>query len=419
MQHQTSPEIGVTPSDTYQSATLRRVVTSGLCAGCGGCAAVAPEAISMTVGASGYARPVQLAPVSDQAEAGIDSFCPGVRLDLQACGRHTHPLWGPYVAIRAGHATDPDLRKNASSGGVLSAVLVDLLASGQVDEVVQTAASRQDPIGTETVTSTHARDVFGAAGSRYAPSAPLAQLDQALARGRRIAFVGKPCDVAALRQMAPLDPRIDLQVKVAISFFCAGVPSRKGALRILDALKVDPTEVTAFRYRGDGWPGFATATLKDGTSRRMSYADSWGGILSRYVQKRCKLCPDGTGGFADLVCADAWETDENGYPLFEEREGISLVMTRTGLGEDVLQGAVARGAVSVSDFPVEDISAMQVGQTGKKRWLWARMAALRLLRRPVPEYRGFELGLNARAGGLRANLRQFLGMLWRELRRDA
>jgi coenzyme F420 hydrogenase subunit beta len=37
----------------------------------------------------------------------------------------------------------------------------------------------------------------------------------------------------------------------------------------------------------------------------MSYADSWGGILSRHVQFRCKICPDGTGGFADVVCADA------------------------------------------------------------------------------------------------------------------
>ena len=60
-------------------------------------------------------------------------------------------------------------------------------------------------------------------------------------------------------------------------------------------LGVAPEDLAAFRYRGDGWPGYATATRRDGSAERMSYNDSWGDILTRHVQFRCKICPDGVG----------------------------------------------------------------------------------------------------------------------------
>ena len=90
--------------------------------------------------------------------------------------------------------------------------------------------------------------------------------------------------------------------------------------------------MASFRYRGDGWPGFATVRLKDGREARMSYAESWGGILTNYVQFRCRISPDGTGGFADIACGDAWYADAKGYPLFEEAEGRSLIVSRTRQG---------------------------------------------------------------------------------------
>ena len=65
----------------------------------------------------------------------------------------------------------------------------------------------------------------------------------------------------------------------------------------------------------------------------MSYAQSWGEILTKHVQFRCKVCPDGSGGFADVACADAWYGDERGYPSFEEERRIldTMAFTRPNL----------------------------------------------------------------------------------------
>ncbi|MGD1883882.1 MAG: Coenzyme F420 hydrogenase/dehydrogenase, beta subunit C-terminal domain [Paracoccaceae bacterium] len=392
---------------------LQKVVDGRLCSGCGACAALAPEVVTMDLSTDGYLRPKRSKPLSEAQGAAISSVCPGLGMSLQADDRFDHVLWGPYLSVSSGYAEDPDLRHNASSGGILSALLVHLLDSGEVDCVLQIAADPKRPIGNQTVFSNSADDVFQSAGSRYAPSAPLAEIGTLLDGNMRYAFVGKPCDVAALRTMGRSDPRVGARFPYMLSFFCAGVPSLKGANEILSEMGVSENELAQFRYRGDGWPGYATAIKKEGGTTRMSYAESWGGILSRHVQFRCKICPDGTGSFADVVCADAWEADEKGYPVFSEAEGVSLVMGRTKRGEALIENAKAAGRIKTQPFDIDGLAAIQPGQTQKRRFVLSRLLALRMTGRVVPCYHGFHLWQNARKARLGRNLKNLLGTLRR------
>ena len=365
---------------------------------------------------SGWLRPLQEAQLTPTEETAVVRVCPGLGQDVDPAGRQDDVLWGPYLSMQTGHATDPEIRFRGASGGVLSQILVHLLESGAVDAVVVNTADPARPTANVTAVATARADVLAAAGSRYAPSAPLADLGARLLPGRRHAFVGKPCDAAALRAMAAADLMLAEQVPVILSFFCAGVPNLKGADRVLEALGAPISDTAAFRYRGNGWPGQATARLSDGSERSMSYHDSWGKILSGHVQSRCKICADGTGVAADLVCADAWEADEAGYPLFEEQEGTSLIVARTPFGAELLAGAVAAGRVVVAPFDAGRLPAIQPGQHERRRSLLARLAGLRFMGRPVPRYRGLHLVAAARQNTVRKNLKNFIGMVRRVLR---
>jgi len=73
----------------------------------------------------------------------------------------------------------------------------------------------------------------------------------------------------------------------------------------------------------------------------MWYHDSWGKILSKEVQFRCKISPDAVGSAANILCADAWYGDEKGYPSFAEQAGRSLVMSQTARGDAFLRDAIA------------------------------------------------------------------------------
>ncbi len=399
-----------------QSPTLARVLAGQLCTGCGLCAGVSPNSVRMETVTPGFSRPRQTALVSATDERKIASACPGSVVAPWEAAPHRHLSWGPWQRIFTGHARDEALRFAGSSGGALSALLIHALATGRVDRVLHITADPDKPTRNVLTWSSTAKDVIRNAGSRYASSSPLAEIGAALDNNIRTAFVGKPCDVSALRQLATVDPRVDRVFPLMISFFCGGIPSHSAADRMVRAMGVDPESLTHFRYRGNGWPGMARAETADGRAAEMSYAESWGAHLSGEVQFRCKVCPDAVGGVADIACADAWYGDADGYPSFEEQDGRSLVISRTQAGDGLVNDAVAAGALAAEPLGVEEIDLMQPAQARRKRLVAARTASCRVLLQPVPKMRGLDVGKAARTARVAEQLRNFLGTLRRILR---
>jgi coenzyme F420 hydrogenase subunit beta len=363
----------------------------------------------------GYARPVQLGGVAPEIERQIADCCPGSVVEPWEGAPNVHRSWGPRLRVMTGAATDPRVQFEGSSGGAISALLIHAIESGLVDRVLHIAPDPRDPTRNLTAISRTAEEVIARAGSRYTASSPLAAIEAALAEGGAMAFVGKPCDASALRRLARHDPRVARHAPLVVSFFCGGIPSHAGVGRILDTLGVSAEEVTEFRYRGRGWPGACVASTGEG-SAEMSYAESWGAHLSKEVQFRCKICPDAVGGVADIACADAWYGDEEGYPSFDEQEGRSLIVTRTAVGERLLDSAMGANRIAAEPLDIEEIDKMQPSQARRKRLVLARTAALPITLQPRPRMHGLKVAEAARTAGLVETARNLLGTVRRTLK---
>ncbi|WP_308910184.1 Coenzyme F420 hydrogenase/dehydrogenase, beta subunit C-terminal domain [Pseudokordiimonas caeni] len=397
--------------------TLTSILKRNLCAGCGLCESLgASEGIRMDYDAKGFLRPQFSGPISKALDEQIGRLCPGANLDMQVPAAEQTILWGPIRTAWTGYSTREDLRHRASSGGALSGMLMHLLTSGKADCVIQITASATHPTRNQMVISRSSQEVHEAAGSRYAPSAPLADIVRILEDGERVVFVGKPCDVAGLTNLLRDKPDLARNLVAKISFMCGGIPSQTGTAEILKRLGMADKEIASFRFRGDGWPGGVKAVATTGEVGTMSYPDSWGGILSGRVQFRCKICPDGTGGFADLVFADAWHGDDRGYPSFVEAEGRSMILARTPLGEALLADGIAAGDIVADPLDPAEIAGMQPSQANRKRLVTSRLAAMTLFGRARPRYRGLRLGEASSQAPLKLRLHNFLGLvrrLWR------
>ncbi len=398
---------------------IERIKKSNLCSGCGLCASsnISHGKVKMMYSEAGYLRPYTVEDLSNEEENLIADVCPGISVKHERIDSSYDPLWGPIVGIKTGFAVDKQIRFTGSSGGAISAILCYLLDQHEIDYVVHIGVSDHNPIQNQVKVSRNKNEVLENAGSRYAPSAPLVNIGQLLESPGKFALVGKPCDIVAMRKYAQKDKRIAEKIPYLLSFFCAGIPSIKGTYEILNRFHVSLDQVKSFRYRGNGWPGMTTITLKDGSKHEMSYNEAWGKILNKQLQFRCKICPDGTGEFADIACADAWTSDEKGFPLFTEGDGHSLIITRTEIGQKLLQKCLENNYLKVEDFDLKNLEKIQPYQSNRKKMLLSRLSALFLLRKELPVYHALGLFQLARKSSYGKQFKNFLGMTKRIMKK--
>ena len=378
-----------------------QVAKRRLCTGCGACVAICPEHnIRLVDLPFDGLRPVVNSEKCRRCGACV-RVCPGVEVSHQQFNSETIPqlrqAWGPVLEVWEGYATDSEIRFEGSSGGAATALALFCLEKESFAGVLH-IGTPEAPLQNVPVFSKSRENLLKYTGSRYSPAAPCEKLNWIEESDSSCIFIGKPCDVVALRKSQAMNPNLDNKVGLAISIFCAGTPSTVGTYKLLDTLGVKLNEVKELRYRGQGWPGMTTVKMKNNDEiHQMSYEKSWGGILSNYGQFRCRLCPDSTGELADISCGDPWyKKPESGEP------GISLVLVRTEKGRKLIEEAMKAGYIQLQRVDPSVLPLSQKSLELRRRHLWGRLLAMRLFLIPVPKYRGFHLFSNWRqlsAGG--------------------
>lgn len=345
------------------------------------------------------------------------SYCPGAGIDATRQAG-TAPLtraqheFGPVLEIWEGYACDEEVRRRGSSGGVLTALSMFSLERRGAEMVLHTGRDPQVPWANRTVTSRNRLELLGHTGSRYAPSSPCEGLSDIVGGKGRSVFVGKPCDVAAVTALRGSRPELDSKLDLVLTFFCAGTPASSGAQTLIKQLGSDPTEVSHLDYRGDGWPGMFSLVKRDGDRNELTYEESWS-RLTGYRPLRCNLCPDGLGRLSDIACGDAWHRYSN-----DGNPGKSIILVRTERGRQVLAEARAAGYVYLERSNEQAVFDAQPGLLQRRREIFGRLLALRLLGIPVPQFRGLSLRKSWLQQPIRRQLRTIVGTLRRGIQRS-
>jgi coenzyme F420 hydrogenase subunit beta len=268
------------------------------------------------------------------------------------------------------------------------------------------------PWANKTVQSRNRGELLARTGSRYAPSSPCDGLRHVEQSPKPCVFIGKPCDAAAVNMLSDARPQLDRNIGLSLTFFCAGTPSTRGTLDLVESLGVAPDQVTGVRYRGDGWPGRFSLSGSNGTNgKSLSYKDSWG-RLAGYRPFRCHLCPDGLGQSADISCGDAWER----FSATPD-PGRSIVIVRTPRGRDILRRAIEAKYVELERIGPDPVIAAQPSLLQRRKELFGRLLAMKLLFVPTPVFNGFSLFPSWAQMPLSRRLRTIAGTLRRVLLR--
>jgi coenzyme F420 hydrogenase subunit beta len=282
-----------------------------------------------------------------------------------------------------GHAGDSFIRHHASSSGALTALGIYLLETKAVDFILHVASSRERPARTMRQLSFDAAQVIEASGSRYGPAAPLIDFKSVLDRGQTFAFVGKACDISAIRNYARIDSRVEDLLRYTLNFYCGGVSEFGKTMDYVRKFGLAESDVTGLRYRGDGCPGPMVIKAKSGESYSVSYNEMWEDEARWQLEFRCKICPDSIGDLADITVADVWP---GGRPD-TEGHGFNGFISRTVRGQKLLEAAIRDGAIKITEsLGYDGLELAQGSHQAKKQAMTSRLAAMRDEGVPVPHF---------------------------------
>lgn len=374
--------------------SLQQVIEAGCCSSCGACEGLLGTKAKMVPGDRGRLRPKLDASITAEEEAKVLAVCPGRKVALMVEeGINWHPIVGPWLSVRKGHAADETVRFRAAAAGGLTALSCYLLSSGEVDFILHITPSRQPLEDFGPRLSYTVESLLEGCGSRYAPSTPLSSIDSVLSMGRRFAFVGKPCDVNALSNLAEVDERVNTLCAFKMSISCGQYADPPAYKKIMDEAGIKQEDVTEFRYRGHGCPGYSPY-IKDKFSKeaKVDYVDFWYTPQALTYQWRCKSCPDFLGYQADITVMDCWpkglpeRIDAVTEARKHEQDGWVLTVARTRQGQDLLDRAQKAGALSMSEAAPEDVCQTQPHQVSRAVGLAARRFAHQRSSQPFPSF---------------------------------
>jgi coenzyme F420 hydrogenase subunit beta len=371
---------------------LSDIINEGLCLGCGTCAGVCPtDAISMHM-SKGLFVPEINQEKCNNCQLCVRS-CPGYSVDFEALGAKifgeepNSKTIGNWIQCYVGHSTNEQLRHYSTSGGMITQLLIFALNNDIIDGAVVTRMNKNNPLEPESFIARTAEEIIEASKSKYCPVETNSCLKQILKEEGRFAVVGLPCHIHGVRKAEMLFKKLKKRIVLHVGLLCSHTVDFSGTSFLLEKLRIQKGNVSRIAYRGNGWPGTMSIETKNGAKMDLPLFGDWNAYWSTFssfffTPMRCTLCPDQAAELADISLGDAWLPELKG-----EKDGASIIVSRTNEGESLLNKAHAAKVISIKRVGVEKVEQSQfINLKLKKEDLPDRLHIMNLMGKETPTF---------------------------------
>lgn len=309
------------------------------CTGCGACAnACKTGALSLESDEEGFRYP------------RIDpQKCIGCNACERACPADKVIPGEENTAAYYAFANDAATCQNSSSGGMFSLLAAEVIRQGGTvfgvgyDKDFRVCHQRIDKL----------EDIARLRTSKYVQSdtgTVFCKAEELLKNGKPVLFSGTPCQIAALKQYL----KKDYEGLYTQDIICHGVPSSGIWEKYLKEMHSGKEiKSVSFRDKTLGWNGFSMkVTYADGTAyRELATKDPFerAFLANLILRPSCYQCQYKTvARVSDITLADYWGV-ELVHPELKEQQGVSLVLTHTEKGEQLLNAVRDKATVAETD----------------------------------------------------------------------
>ena len=295
-------------------------------------------------------------------------------------------LIGNYLNCYIGQVTDYDIRYNSASGGLITALLTYALEEGIIDGALVTKMSDKNPLEPEPFIARTKEEIIEASKSKYCPVHANIAVKEILEseEEEKFAVVGLPCHIHGIRKAEKINKKLKEKIVLHIGIFCGHSPNFMATKFLLRQMNIKEEDIRKLNYRGEGWPGRMYIQLKNGNKKFIKYGEYWDkGFGLYFFPNRCALCCDGVCEFADISFGDAWLPEIRR----EETIGKSIIISKTKIGDEILQKGYTKKKIELNKITVEKVIASQRAMLNfKKRSFQARASIFSLFDKKTPNY---------------------------------
>lgn len=369
----------------YES--IIEVVKYDLCTGCGTCVSLCPvDAIFMEHNKSKGTYEPKIIPEKCNNCKICLKVCPGYNVDFKHLNKtifESEPensLVGNFKEFYIGYSNDSDIRYMASSGGVITQLLVFALENRLIDGALVSKMDPNNPLETVSYIARTKQEIIASMGSKYCPVSLNVGLKQILnaEKGQKFAVVGLPCHIHGLRKAESLNLKLKDKILFTIGIICSKCQNFLATEYMLKKFKIDADKIDKLSYRGNGYPGGLTVSLKNGTEKFYGYKDYYDTCFGQFFSPpRCRLCIDFTSELSDISCGDVFFSSE-----YEDTIGSSIIISRNSFSEELLKKAHSHVTIKPIE-PLKFVNGCSKNISFKKSEIYKRG---QILNKEVPHY---------------------------------
>lgn len=322
---------------------IQEVQKPGLCHRCGGCVTFCTAVNYGALELDEDGKP-RYADIEKCIECGLcHAICPEVdELEEETKRRAawSAPI-GRVIETTVARATDADVRRAATDGGVVTGLLLHLFDRGRIDGAIVTRPV--GPFQRRPFLATSREEIRDAAGfyfdtshgmpeysQAYLTYSSIEELDPMLRSGlQRVALVGTPCQIKSVRRMQVLGIVPSESISLCLGLFCSGnfVFGDEQRRQIAEQAGLHWDEVRKINIKENLMLHLVSGEVKTVALESMDF-------MRRFA---CQFCPDYSAELADIA-----------FGGIGAAEGWTTVLSRTPLGRAVL--ADARGTGALEEF---------------------------------------------------------------------
>ncbi|MFW5872912.1 MAG: Coenzyme F420 hydrogenase/dehydrogenase, beta subunit C-terminal domain [bacterium] len=261
---------------------------------------------------------------------------------------------GHYHSSYMLYSTSADTRSLASSGGVVSEILIYCMEKGIINGALVCRTKVIDGKARPVFfIAKNQREILSARGSKYIKtrfvSEAIPLIDQF---NGKLAVVGLPCDLKILTHKMEKSDSLKNKIYLKIGLFCGHNSETKLIDNITNQLEAEvESRLVDFKFRIGLWRGNIRASFQNGVivhKKTNLFTDYQN--LYFFAQKKCFYCNDHFAYFADISAGDIWS-----YYLKNKSYKYTSLIFRNTLCAEIIQSMLQNDRLRGKSIDIKEI----------------------------------------------------------------